>query len=143
MGSTGSHGPRSEPRRTITIRNVVLAVMGAAVLVLGPAYHGPASELLHAYGGNVAVSFALYFAAVNATSSYPRPRLLAALLTLVAVELFEVTDGFGVMANTYDPLDLLANAAGVGLAVIVDIATRPIIRRRHERPPTGRGEASA
>lgn len=139
---TGSDGPRSELGRAITVRNVVLALAGAAVLVLAPAYHGPSWELLHGYAGNVAVSFALYFAAVNATSRYPRPRLLAVLLTLLAVELFEVTDGFGVMANTVDPIDLLANAAGVGLAVIVDLATTPLVRGRHKRRPPGRGEAS-
>lgn len=143
MASTESDGRRSGLSRAITVRNVALALAGAAVLVLAPAYHGPSRELLHGYAGNVAVSFALYFAAVNATSRYPRPRLLAALLTLLAVELFEITDGFGVMANTYDPIDLLANAAGVGLAVVVDLTTTPIIRRRHERRPLGRGEASA
>jgi hypothetical protein len=143
MGSTPSHGARSAPARAITVRNVALALAGAAVLVLAPADHGPFSDLIQGYAGDVAVSFALYFAAVNATSRYPRSRLLAAFLTLLAVGLFELTDGFGVMANTYDPGDLLADAAGVGLAVIVDIVTTPIMRGRHERPPNGRGEAPA
>jgi len=75
---------------------VALAVLGAAVLVLKSGYHGPFEDVLNAYAGNVAVSFALYFAAINATSSYGRPRLIAAALTLLAVELFEVTNGFGV-----------------------------------------------
>lgn len=38
----------------------------------------------------------------------------------MVVELFEVTNGFAVMHNTYDPVDLVANAAGVGLALAVD-----------------------
>jgi len=121
---------------------VVLALLGAAVLVLVPAYDGPFGEVLGAYGGNVAVSFALYFAALNATARYRRPRLLAASATLLAVELFEATDGFGVMANTFDPIDFVANAAGVGLAVLVDAATTPILRRRHERTTDGHGEAA-
>jgi glycopeptide antibiotics resistance protein len=139
---TGSDGPGSDLAKAIIIRNVVLAVAGAAVLVLGSAYHGPFTEAFQAYAGNVAVSFALYFAALNATSRYRKPRLLAASLTLLAVELFEVTDGFGVMANTYDLIDLVANAAGVALAVIVDIATTGVLRSRHELPPNERGEAS-
>jgi glycopeptide antibiotics resistance protein len=102
------------------------------VLVLKSGYHGPFEDVLNAYAGNVAVSFALYFAAINAVSAYRRPRLIAAALTLLAVELFEVTNGFGVMANVYDPADLIANAAGVGLAVLVDIATGRVLRRRHE-----------
>jgi len=69
-------------------------------------------------------------------------RNLAASLTLLAVELFEATDGFGVMANTDDPIDLVANAAGVGLAVIVDIATTGVLRRCRDRRPDGRGQAS-
>jgi hypothetical protein len=121
----------SRLNQAITIRNVALAVLGAAVLVLKPAYHGPFEDAFNAYAGNVAVSFALYFAAINATSRYGRPRLIAAVLTLLAVELFEVTNGFGVMANVYDPVDVIANAAGVGLAVIVDVGTSTTLRRHH------------
>jgi hypothetical protein len=139
---TGSDGPGSALGRAITIRNVAMAVLGATVLVLGSTYDDPFGEVLGAYAGNVAVSFALYFAALNATSRYRRPRLLAASLTLLAVELFEATDGFGVMANTYDLIDFAANAAGVGLAVIVDIATTGVLRRHHEHRPNGGGQAS-
>ena len=135
-------GPGPTLGRAVTIRNVVLAVAGAVVLVLGSAYHGPFTEAIHAHAGNVAVSFALYFAALNATARSRWPRLLAASLTLLAVELFEVTDGFGVMANTYDPVDLVANAAGVGLAVIVDLGTTRVLRSCHERRPGHRGGAS-
>jgi hypothetical protein len=131
--SEGSAEPGSGLRRAITIRNVALAVLGAAVLVLKSAYHGPFEHALNAYAGNVAVSFALYFAAINATSRYGRPRLLAAALTLLAVELFEITNGFGVMENIYDPADFIANAAGVGLAVIVDLGTGQFLQRRYER----------
>jgi hypothetical protein len=131
--SEGSTEPGSGLRRAITIRNVALAVLGAAVLVFKSAYPGPFEDALNAYAGNVAVSFALYFAAINATSRYGRPRLLAAALTLLAVELFEVTNGFGVMENIYDPADFIANALGVGLAVIVDLGTGRALQRRYER----------
>lgn len=124
--------PDSRLLRAITIRNVALAVLGAAVLVFKAAYHGPFEDALNAYAGNVGVSFALYFAAINATSSYGRPRLIAAALTLLAVELFEITNGFGVLENVYDPADFIANAAGVGLAVLADVGTRTALRRRIE-----------
>jgi hypothetical protein len=52
-----------------------------------------------------------------------------ALAALLAVEAFEITDGFGVMSNTYDPLDLLANALGVAAAWGLD-STRPASPRR-------------
>ena len=136
-GSAGSTEP--DLRRATTIRNVALAVLGAAVLVLKSGYHGPFEDVLNAYAGNVAVSFALYFAAINATSSFGRSRLIAAALTLLAVELFEATNGFGAMENVYDPADFIANAAGVGLAIIVDVATGRVLRWRHEQggPETG------
>ena len=107
----------------MTVRNVALALLGAAVLVLKRAYHGPLQDVFYSYAGNFAVSFALYFAALNATARYGRPRMFAASLTLLAVEAFEATHGFGVMENVYDRLDFIANAAGVGAAVIVDVAT--------------------
>jgi hypothetical protein len=127
----------------MTIRNVVMALLGAAILVFVPAYDGPFDEGLGSYGGNVAVSFALYFAALNATSRHRRPRLLAATTTLLAVELFEATDGFGLVANTFDPIDFLANAAGVGLAVIVDVVTTSLLRRHRGQAPDGQGPRSA
>ena len=105
----------------------MMALLGGAILVLVPAYDGPLADVVGAYGGNMAVSFALYFAALSATAKQRRPRLLAALLTLLAVELFEATDGFGVMANTFDPMDFVANAVGVGLAVLVDVVTTPFL----------------
>ena len=143
MASAGSHGPGPDTQRAMTIRNVVMALLGAMVLVFLRGYDGPFGVLLGAYGGNVAVSFALYFAALNASARYQRPRLLAASATLLAVGLFEATDGFGVMANTFDPIDFAANAAGVGLAVIVDVVTSPILRRRSGQGLDGHGSRRA
>ena len=109
-------------RRT-TVRNVALAVLGALVLVLKPAYRGPFEDSVLSYAGNFAVSFSLYFAALTATSGHEHARLLAAAATLVAVEAFELTNGFGLLANVFDAGDLLANAAGIGFAVLVDVLT--------------------
>lgn len=121
---------RFDPEWPTVARNVAMALLGAGVLVLKSGYGGPFDDVVHAYAGNVAVSFALYFAAHGATRSLPRPRLIAAVLALVAVELFEIADGFGVMVNSYDPVDLVANAIGVGLAVVVDFATSRVVTRR-------------
>ena len=48
----------------------------------------------------------------------------------MAVEVFEVTDWFAVMANVFDPVDLLANAAGIVAALALDLA----VTRRDIRP---------
>jgi len=109
--------------RAMRTRNTVLAVIGAGTLVLKTSYAGPFDETVHAYAGNFAVSFALYFAVVSSTHRYRHPCLGAALIVLLAVTAFEVSDGFGFMANVYDPVDLLANAAGVGFAIVVDLVS--------------------
>jgi hypothetical protein len=105
-------------------RNVVLVLLGLAVFVLKPGYHGPLAQAVNDWGGNFSVSFAVYFLAAVAATRYGGGRLAAAVSALLVVEAFELTDGFGVMSNVYDPADLLANAAGVGVAFALDLATR-------------------
>lgn len=53
-----------------------------------------------------------------------------AIIALLIVELFEATNGFGVMTNTYDRFDFLANALGVALGVAVDLTASRISLRR-------------
>jgi hypothetical protein len=77
--------------------------------------------LVTSYLGNVSVSFALYFLAIVAGLRVGRGPLFAAVSSLLVVEAFEVTNGFGVMLNTFDPWDLLANALGVAMGLVVDI----------------------
>ena len=59
---------------------------------------------------------------------------LVLMAALAIVVLFEQTGGFGVMSNTYDPLDNAANAAGIALAVLLDALTAPLIRPAARRP---------
>jgi len=126
------------------VRTVLLVLFGVAGLVLKRHYSGPHQSLVHSYGGNVAASFAVYFVVSNlylpprlialgangtgdrdqspvSGSSYRR--LLTAAAALLVVELFEITNGFGVMTNVYDRVDLVANAGGVALALVVDALT--------------------
>jgi hypothetical protein len=59
------------------VHSVVLALLGAAILVPKPPQYGSGEVPVQSYAGNVAVSFALYFAAVNATERFRNPRLVA------------------------------------------------------------------
>jgi hypothetical protein len=93
-----------------------MVFLGVAALVSKPYYHGPLRPLVWSYLGNISASFTVYFVATLTTWHFPRPRLLAGIAALAVVESFELLDGFGIMANTYDPGDLLANALGVGAA---------------------------
>ena len=120
----------------MTTRNILFALAGAAVLVLKSRFAGPFDQLVYSYAGNFAVSFALYFAAVSGTQSTRRPRLAAALLTLLAVSAFELADGFGLMENVHDPFDLIANACGIGVAVLVDLLTGRLMNKNGARRTT-------
>jgi hypothetical protein len=114
-------------------RNVVLVLVGLAAFLLKPAYHGPLAQAVNDWGGNFSVSFAVYFLALIAATRYGLGRLAAGASALLVVEAFEITNGFGVMSNVYDPVDLMANAAGVAVALAVDLASQ----RHVATPPAG------
>jgi hypothetical protein len=112
----------SDPTQTPAdkARNVLFVLAGLAVLLLKRHYSGPGKEAVYGYGGNLGVSFALYFLLLQLPIPVAFRKPASAGLALAAVETFEVFNGFGVMANTYDPLDLIANALGVAVALAVD-----------------------
>lgn len=95
--------------------------MGVAGLVLKGRYSGPYRDVVLSYAGNATASFAVYF--IVRQVSIPRSSnwLSSAVVALLVVELFEITNGFGVMANVYDPLDLVANALAIAFAAAVDV----------------------
>ena len=110
-------------------RNVVFTLCGVAGLVLKGRYHGPYQIPVHSYGGNITASFAVYFVLANAPFFMNFGRLVTAVCALAVVELFEATNGFHVMTNTYDPVDYAANVIGIGLALLADVVASKVIRR--------------
>ena len=101
-------------------RNIFFVLLGVAALMLKRHYSGPFVEIVRSYGGNVAASFAVYFLVGITTFGWRFRRLLTAGIALLVVDLFEATNGFGVMTNTYDRIDYAANAVGIGLALVID-----------------------
>ena len=121
-------------------RNVFFALLGAAGLVLKGHYSGPYQQAVHSYGGNIAASFAVYYVVALLPLPPRFGKLLTAGLALAVVELFEASNGFGVMTNVYDPVDFAANAVGIALALAADIMTSGISRRRsHHGEQTASG----
>lgn len=101
-------------------RDLLLALLGILALLLKYRLARFGGVLVHDYGGNLAASFAAFFI-LKLPAVPSRFRLaIAAVLTLLATQLFEATNGFGFMSNIYDPGDYLANAVGVGLALGVE-----------------------
>ena len=117
-------------KRTNLIRYIAFVLLGAFGLILTSKYVGPYYELVHSYAGNITASFAVYFIVSIGSKELRFNRLIVAVLALTIVELFEATNGFGVMANTYDPFDFLANAIGVALAVGADVISTRIMEAR-------------
>ena len=114
-------------------QHVLFVLLGVGGLVLKGQYAGPADELVQSYGGNVAASFAVYFLAKRVTTRSNLPHASAAVLAFMVVQLFEVLDGFGLMKNVYDRLDLAANTAGIALAITLDVIVKRISGGRSVR----------
>jgi hypothetical protein len=112
--------------RGVSSRNVVLVLLGVSGLLLKHWFSDSLNEIVYSYLGNVSVSFAIYFLASIGFQNKGN-RVAYIVLALLAVESFELLDGFGIMTNVFDPYDLVANAIGVGLAFVVDIVLDRIL----------------
>ncbi len=104
------------------VRYVVFVLLGVAGLLAKSWSSSFLPEIFLSYAGNVAVSFSVYFIVRLATEGRLH-QILSAAVAMFIVGTFEVTDGFGVMVNVYDPIDLLADALGIMVAVSVDVIT--------------------
>ncbi len=112
-------------------RNVLFVFVGVAGFLIQSRYSsGPWRGLVRSYGGNVAASFAVYFILTNLFLRRRFGKFLAAAAAMAVVELFEAFDGFGVMQNTYDPVDFAANAVGIALALALDAVVSAGFRKR-------------
>ena len=117
-------------------RNLLFVFLGVAVLLLKPRYSGPLEEIVHSYASNFSVSFAVYFIFTNLEFSQKYKGAFAAICAFLVVELFEAFDGFGVMSNTYDPIDFLVNGVGIAMAFFVDTTlTQRQARRAKSQAP--------
>jgi hypothetical protein len=100
---------------------LAFALLGVGLLLVKHWYRGSLTDVVQSYGGNVTVSFAVYFIVAIAASRHGFGRIGAAAAALLAVQAFELTDGFGFMTNVFDPVDLLANLVGIAAALAVDL----------------------
>ena len=110
-------------------RNTFFVLLGVTALVLKSRYSGSFSDVVFSYGGNVTASFSVYFI-VRLAPLGRLNRAASVVIALLIVELFEATNGFGVMTNIYDSFDFVANVLGVALAVAVDVFASHVSRNR-------------
>ncbi|MFC1526105.1 hypothetical protein ACFL6X_04755 [Candidatus Latescibacterota bacterium] len=106
-------------------RQKVTCLIGVAVGVLGLLlcrhYAGPASDLIHSHGANVTFSFGAYFILKLCRLPLADRRPVCAAYALLGVSAQEVAQGLSLYPGIFDPLDFLANAAGIGAAWAVDL----------------------
>lgn len=103
-----------------------MALAGVVGLLSKRWFSGSLGELAYSYLGNLAASFSVYFVVSIAVRARLN-RFTTAVIALLVVEGFELTNGFGFMTNVYDPFDYLANALGVALAYVVDLVSARVI----------------
>jgi len=102
------------------IRNVLFILLGVLILVLKHNYNGPFTEIVRSYAGNLSISFAIYFLISIVADNWKKNKLITAGISLIIVTSFEVTNGFGIMENVYDTIDLFANLIGIIMALVLD-----------------------
>ena len=101
-------------------RNVLFVLLGISVLLLKQVYNGPGLEIVKSYSGNLSISFAVYFLICFSSDHWKQNKLITAIISLTIVELFEITNGFGIMKNVFDVFDLFVNLIGVISALVLD-----------------------
>ena len=109
---------------------VVMVLIGVVGLVTKRNWGGESGDLVWSYWGNITASFSVFFVVGLVPHFKKLGRLATAAIALTVVELFELTDGFGIMSNVYDPVDLVANAVGIGIAFAADVALTSVRARR-------------
>jgi hypothetical protein len=102
------------------VRNILFILLGVIILVLQQNYSGRYVEIVKSYAGNLSVSFAIYFLISIVADKWKNNKLITAGISLIIVTSFEVTNGFGVMENVFDPIDLFVNLIGIILALLLD-----------------------
>ena len=123
------------------VRNVLFVLLGVLVLLLKQSYSGPSQEIVKSYSGNLSISFAVYFLVGIIRINWKLNKLITAVISLTIVELFELTNGFGIMTNIFDPFDLIANLVGVGLAFALE-SSRILLFDRHNSQIKGNKQQS-
>ena len=109
------------------IRNVIFILLGVLLLLIKPHYNGPFFDIVKSYLGNISISFSVYFIISFYSTHWKMNKLITALIALLIVELFEVLNGFGIMTNVYDEVDLLANLLGVIFALSIDLIIKNLL----------------
>jgi hypothetical protein len=110
-----------------------MIALGIAGLLLSRHLEGPGEAFLRAHGANVSFSFAAFFLVSFFGRTWPplRRGAVSAGVAYAGVAGQEIAQAFGIYPGVFDPLDLLFDAAGVGIAWLI----AALAARRHPAKP--------
>ncbi len=108
------------------LRYITFIMLGVLLLVIKQHYTGAYVDFVKSYLGNFSISFAVYFIVGFSAKLWKANKFITAVFALAVVTMFEITNGFGVMINVYDKMDLLANLFGILVALSVDLMIKHI-----------------
>lgn len=103
------------------IHNLFYIIIGVGGLLFSRHYLGPLEEFFHNYGANIAFSFGAYFLIKFLKLPFREYKYITAIYTFGGVSIQEIAQSIELYPGTYDPLDFLANTAGIVIALCVDI----------------------
>ena len=101
-------------------RNVILILVVLSGLLLVRFYTGPMEIFVHSHGANITFSFGAYFILKFIKLPLNNHRIVNGAYTFLGVSAQEIAQAFGQYPGVFDPLDFLANASGILIAMIMD-----------------------
>ena len=112
-------------KQTNRVRNLVLIGISVVAILFVSLYSGTFSHFVQSYGANVSFGFGMYFLLqffkIPGIERIPTN----AVYTLVFTGAQELAQFVGLNPGVFDPWDFLANAVGIGFAVVVDYLVQP------------------
>jgi hypothetical protein len=130
--------------RSIINRKVIVVfiaiVVGLLHFVTGPGYRGPFPAFVNGYMIDILLPLAMYLVLGVAKQSILRSRLARGIFVFSFGAVTETLQYFGVpiFGRTFDWLDYLMFAFGIGVAVVFErvVLSKIPVGRQHERPRT-------
>jgi len=104
-------------------RYIIFILVGVLVSILKHKYDSPYVEFVKSYAGNFAVSLAVFFIFLFVLINLME-QIFTAFITLLVVELFEITYAFSIITNTFDSNGIIVNILGVSEALGLDLLTK-------------------
>ncbi len=101
-------------------RNVAFIFVGVIGLLGVRFYSGPLETLVHSHGANLTFSFGAYFILKFIKLPLIENKYMNGAYTFMGVSAQEIAQAFGRYPGIFDPLDFIANAFGICVAMIVD-----------------------